>query len=151
MKNDNFYTMSHDEADFPTYTHETMITLNIFASFQVLGIIDENPEHKKTLIKWNFKEVDVDSRYWLADGQLGGHFRIYDGPNSYTLEYFFKLTIEEAELIVNNPYHVIGICSPSGGLYFLGKSYSIDDLKKFIILKKKVDNDPNPPKLWKIG
>ena len=148
---DDFYTLSHDEADFPTYTHEIMITMNIFASSRVVGIIDLNPEHRKFLTKWTFKEVDIDSRYWLADGQLGGHYRIYDGPNSFTLEYIFKLTIEQAELIADNPYHVLGVCSPSGGLYFLGKSFSIDDLKKFIKIKKKVDKDPNPPKLWKVG
>ena len=152
MKDDyDMYTISHDEADLPTYTNKTMITNNIWFNSKVVAIIDENEDHRKYLTKFLFKEVDVDSRYWLHDGQLGGHYRIYDGPNSFTLEYIFKLTVEQAELIVNSIHTSLGICSPSGELYFLGKSYSINDLKKFINMKKKVDSLPKPPKFWKVG
>jgi len=145
------YTLSHDEDDLPTYTHETILTNNIWDKDRIVGIIDENLDHKKYLNKFLFKEVDVDSRYWVADGQLGGHYRIYDGQNSYTLEYTFKLTVEQAEIIVNSPHNLLAICSPSGAMYFLGKSMSIQDLKGLIHYKKKIDNLPNPPKLWKVG
>lgn len=152
LKDDyDMYTVSHDEADLPTYTHKTMTTKNIWFNCNVVGIIDENPDHRKYLTKFFLKEVDVDSRYWLHDGQLGGHYRIYDGANSFTLQYIFKLTVEQAELIVNSSHPSLGVCSQSGSLYFLGKSYSINDLRKFINMKKKVDKTPNPPKLWKVG
>ena len=59
--------------------------------------------------------------------------------------------IEMAQLIVDNPEHIIAICAPSGILYFIGKAYSISDLKKFIQFKKEVDIDPNIPRTWKIG
>jgi len=130
---DNLYTLSHDPIDWPTYTHETIITNNIWYNFRVVGIIDEN----------------VDSKYWLSDGQLGGHYRIYDGKNSFTLEYFFKLTIEQASLICNNPHHILAICNKNGNLYFLGKSYSIEDLQKFVDFKKMIEAKPTQPKFWK--
>jgi len=146
---DNLYTLSHDPIDWPTYTHETIITNNIWYNFRVVGIIDENKDHHEYLSKWALKEVDVDSKYWLSDGQLGGHYRIYDGKNSFTLEYFFKLTIEQATLICNNPHHILAICNKNGNLYFLGKSYSIEDLQKFVDFKKMIEAKPTQPKFWK--
>ena len=151
MKDDsnNLYQLSHDPHDWPTYTHDTMITKNIWFDYRVVGIIDENKDHYKYLAKWLLKEVDVDSKYWLSDGQLGGHYRIYDGKNSFTLEYIFKLTLEQAQLICNNPQHTIAICNKKGNLYFLGKSYSIEDLTKFINFKQKIESMPTQPKYWK--
>ena len=148
---DNMYVMSHDEHDVPTYTHETMITKNVYKGLNVVGIIDLNPKHKRTLARFLMKEVDVDSKYWISNGQLGGHYRIYDGQGSFTLEYVFKLTIEMAQLIVDNPEHIIAVCAPDGILYFIGKAYSIGDLAKFIKIKKEVDMHPNVPSTWKIG
>jgi len=146
-----FYVMSHDEHDTPTYTHETMITPNEIYGYKVVGIIEENADHKIHLNRFLMKEVDVDSKYWLENGQLGGYYRIYDGPNSYTLEYIFRLTIEMAELIVKNKEHIIGVCAPEGVLFFIGTSYSVGDLKKFIVVKKEIDQAPNLPPTWKVG
>ena len=148
---DNMYMISHDEHDMPTYTHETLIISYKIFGLHIVGIIDENPEHEKYLDKFLMKEVDVDSKYWISDGQLGGHYRIYDGPGSFTLEYIFKLTIEMAQLIVDNPEHIIAICATDGILYFIGKAYSIGDLAKFIQVKKDIDKHPNRPPTWKIG
>ena len=147
---DNMYVMSNDEHDIPTYTHETMITKNFYKGLNVVGIIDLDPKHRRTLGRYLMKEVDVESKYWIANGQLGGHYRIYDGPGSFTLEYIFKLTIEMAQLIVDNPEHIIAICAPDGILHFIGKAYSIGDLAKFIQIKKEVDKHPNRPPTWKI-
>ncbi len=152
MKDDfDAYTISHNEADFPTYTHDTIITDNKWFGHQIIGIVESNKEHIALLSKWNFKEVDVESRYWLHDGQLGGHYRIFDGPNSRIFEYFFKLSIKQAKLMLENPEHLIGICNQKGEFHFLGKSYSIDDLEKFLKAKIKVDNMKNPPQCWKVG
>ena len=145
------YVLSQDEHDVPTYTHETMITKNLYKGLNVVGIIDLNPKHERTLARFLMKEVDVESKYWIADGQLGGHYRIHDGPGSFTLEYIFKLTVEMAQLIVDNPEHIIAICDPDGLLYFIGKAYSIGDLAKFIQFKKDIDADPNIPRTWKTG
>ena len=152
MKDDyEAYTISHDEADFPTYTHDAMITKNKWEGYQIVGIIESNKEHISLLSKWNFKEVDVESRYWLHDGQLGGHYRVFDGPKSRIFEYIFKLSIKQAKLILDNPEKIIGICNKSGAFHFLGKSYSTDDLEKFMVTKINIDNLENPPKYWKVG
>lgn len=149
---DNYkaYTVSHDEADIPTYTHEVIITNNRIGNTKVLGIVDENKDHIPHLNKYTMKEVDVDSRYWLHNGQLGGHYRIYDGPKSQTLEYIFKLTIKQAELITKNKLFSIGICSPTGALYFIGRSYCIENLENFIKIKKHVDPLPIHPRYWEV-
>jgi len=150
MHDGDGYLLSSDDLDRPTYTHETIITPNVFAG-RVVGIIEENKDHIPYLNKWNFKEVDVESMYWVDFGQLGGHFRIFDGPNSFTIEYIFRLTLEMAELIANNPEHVLGVCNKAGILYFLGTSMSIDDLKKFIYIKKETDKQPNLPAQYHKG
>lgn len=151
LKDEDHYILSNEPEDLPTYTHETMIANNIFASSRLVAIIDENKDHIPYLNKWLTKEIDIESRYWLHDGQLGGHCRIYDGKDSPVFEYIFKLTLEQAELIAYTYLNPIGFCNITGLLYLICNSLSIQDLKDLIACKKKVDSMPNPPKLWKIG
>ena len=145
------YTISHNEDDIPTYTHETITTNNNIGFNQIVVIIDENEDHYPFLSKWLTKTIDVESRYWLHDGQLGGHYRIYDGKNSPIFEYIFKLNIEQAQLIARTVLNPLGVCNKNKMLLFLGQSMSIQDLKNLIHYKAKVDSLPNPPKFWKVG
>jgi len=145
------YTLSHDPDDLPTYTHETVITNNLIGFNTIVAIVDENKDHYPYLLKWMIKEIDVETRYWVHDGQLGGWYRIYDGPNSYTLEYIFKLTVEQAKLITQTILNPIGVCNKENFLLFIGQSMSIQDLKDLIHYKDKVDNLPKVPKFWKVG
>ena len=145
------YTLSHDEDDIPTYTHET-ITVNSNIGFnQIVSIIDENENHHSYLKKWLRKTIDVETRYWIHDGQLGGCYRVYDGKDSPIFEYIFKLTLQQAKLIADTILNPLGVCDQNHLLLFIGQSMSVQDLKDFIRYKKKIDNMPNPPKLWKIG
>jgi len=145
------YTLSHDEDDIPTYTHETITTNTQIGFNQIVTIVDENEDHHSYLRKWLHKTIDVETRYWLHDGQLGGYYRIYDGKDSPIFEYIFKLTVEQAQLITRTILNPIGVCNQNHILLFIGQSMSVQDLKYLIFYKEKVDNRPNPPKFWKIG
>lgn len=145
------YTLSHDEDDIPTYTHETITTNTQIGFNQIVAIVDENEDHHPYLRKWLKKTIDVETRYWLHDGQLGGCYRIYDGKDSPIFEYIFKLSVEQAQLITHTILNPIGVCNQNNFLLFIGQSMSVQDLKDLIHYKEKVDNLPNPPKFWKVG
>ena len=145
------WTLSHDEDDLPTYTHETVTTNSHIGFNQIVAIVDENEDHHPFLSKWFTKTIDVETRYWLHDGQLGGCYRIYDGKNSPIFEYIFKLTVEQAQLITRTVLNPIAVCNKNNVLLFIGQSMSIQDLKDLIHYKDKVDTMGNPPKFWKVG
>jgi len=144
------YTLSHDEDDIPTYTHETVITNDHIGFNRIVAIVDENEDHYPYLTKWLMKEIDVETRYWLHDGQLGGCYRLFDGHDSPVFVYIFKLTVEQATLISQTVLNPIGICNKKNILLFIGKSMSIQDLKDFIHYKEKVERQVNLPKFWKV-
>ena len=145
------YTLSHDEDDIPTYTHETITTNSNIGFNQIVAIVDENENHHSYLKKWLKKTIDVETRYWIHDGQLGGCYRVYDGKDSPIFEYIFKLTLQQAQLIADTILNPLGICDENHLLLFIGQSMSIQDLKDFIRYKEGIDNMTNPPKLWKIS
>jgi len=143
---------SHDEDDLPTYTHECVIIKDQIGFSRIAAIVDENKNHYRYLSKWFRKEIDVETRYWVADGQLGCWHKMFDGPNSYAMEYIFKLTVEQAELIADTILNPIGVCNKDNYVLFIGQSMSIQDLKDLILYKKKGDkSNPHPSKSWKVG
>jgi hypothetical protein len=145
------WKMYHGKNDKLSPTH-SLIEVDGPLKYYNMAIEIPN-EQVYPIIKLMQKEADASNRFSLTDGLLQGEFELWDGDYEKRLYFCVDFTLDQAIKFANQKdptigYVPVGVPNVTAGGQQI---FRMNDLRKFIIMKRHVDTRPDRPNTWKVG
>lgn len=128
----------HGDDKIPTVTNEIVFT-DSFPPDINLCMIDEVKEHRELYEKWLKKGVtDIRTQWMMITNKIFCSIILHDEGKD-TLEFMTSFKLEQAQMLLNHPLHLLLICDKSAHLLF-AVQMPVKELDKIIQFKKVMDD-----------
>ena len=144
---------SNDPKYAPHYTNKTYHVYWSHLKQKIFAIQDDDRTHYPFLKQWVGMEIDINDQWSINNGTLAYDVYLHNA-GKHEMHFLVRLKIEDAELILKTPNHVIGIITDNMKLIFAFVPLGPEKIQEFLEFKKDVDKFVKKkhlsPKAWSV-